>query len=139
MKGRTTLTDICALASSGLQNAHAPLPLTAHIIFCVIATFVYIIQYTRKSLNYYLYLLIAVDLTILTQFFEQDYFIIILGVAEIILLAMAFVSSRKNKKRLRQEAEEQLKKDEMEKGKADGEAVRADVRKINKEDIPREE
>ena len=55
------------LGKNSIQNVHAPLPLTAHIIFCVIATLLYLVQFKRKKMKYYIYLLAAVDLTLLTQ------------------------------------------------------------------------
>lgn len=114
---------ISILASNNIQNVHAPLPLVAHILFCVIATALYIVQYQRKKINYYIYLLIAVDLTLMTQFFTQDYVILAIAVAEIILLVMAFVSQWNYKKQQKMAMERKKQLAEMEKGKADGEAM----------------
>lgn len=122
---------LTAVTNTGTQNVHAPLPLKAHIIFCLIATVVYLIQFKRRGLNYYIYLTIAVDLTLATQFYTQDYVIMSLGVAEVILLAMAFVSQFKNKKKLKAEAEKKKQEEIMKKGENDGVAMKADVKKIS--------
>ena len=130
-----SFSEIALLSSRGLQNIHAPLPLPMHIVFCLLATLLYIVQFARKNYNYYLYLILAVDLTILTQFFEQDYVILVLGIAEIILLVMAFVSSRKIKKAQKQDEERQKREQEMKKG----EEARAEVtlKKISREEFLR--
>lgn len=117
------LDMISVLSNNNIQNVHAPLPLVAHILFCVIATALYIVQYQRKKINYYIYLLIAVDLTLMTQFFTQDYVIVAIAVAEIILLVMAFVSQWNYKKQQKMAMERKKQLAEMEKGKADGEAM----------------
>ena len=109
-----------SLAGSNLQNVHAPLPLPAHIAFCIIATALYVVQYKRKKINYYLYLLFAVDLTLVTQFSNEDYAILAVAVSEIILLVMAFLSSRKHKKALKQQEEKKKQEELMERGKRDG-------------------
>lgn len=114
---------ISILANNNIQNVHAPLPLVAHIAFCVIATALYVIQYKRKGINYYIYLTLAVDLTLMTQFFAQDYVILAIAVAEIILLVMAFVSQWNYKKQQKMAMERKKQLAEMEKGKADGEAM----------------
>ena len=111
------------LANETVQNVHAPLPLTAHMVFCAIATILYIVQYNTKKNKYYIYLLIAVDLTLVTQFYTQDYVIVAVAVAEIILLVMAFLSQRRYKKQLKLEAEREKQQAVMEQGKADGEAM----------------
>lgn len=86
------------LGKNSIQNVHAPLPLTAHIIFCVIATLLYLVQFKRKKMKYYIYLLAAVDLTLLTQIFSNDIAIIAIFIGEVILLVMAFLSNRMQKK-----------------------------------------
>lgn len=110
------LANLAALSKSQVQNVHAPLPLSAHIAFCVIATAVYLIQFKRKNQNYYLYLTIAVDLTLATQLFTQDYVILALGIAEIILLAMALISNIRYKKQLKISAEKEKQREIMQKG-----------------------
>ena len=110
--------------SNTVQNVHAPLPLEAHIGFCVIATVVYAIQFARKKINYYLYLLIAINLTLVTQFFEQDYVIGAVAIVEIILLVMAFVSSRKAKKAQKLAQEKEKQREIMAEGEKASEALK---------------
>lgn len=121
---------LSVLSNNNIQNVHAPLPLPAHIAFCVIASLLYIIQYKRIQINYYIYLLIAVDLTLVTQFYVQDYVIAAVGIAEIILLVMAFVSQRKHKKELKLLEEKEKQKEIMAEGENVGKAMRADVHRI---------
>lgn len=123
------------LTKTGTQNIHAPLPLTAHIIFCLIATALYIAQYKRKELNYYIYLTIAVDLTLATQFFSQKYVIMALGVAEIILLVMAFVSQHNDKKQAKVLAEKKKQEEIMKQGEDDGFAMTSQASKISDVDF----
>lgn len=127
------------LTANQLQNVHAPLPLKAHIIFCVIATVVYGLQFMRKKLNYYFYIILAVDLTILTQFYTQNYVIWALAVAEIILLVMAFVSQHNHKKKLKEEALKDKQKEIMQEGEKDGEAMRSAVENNTPDDAEKEE
>lgn len=116
---------LVSLAGNNLQNVHAPLPLPAHIAFCVIATALYIVQFKRKRINYYLYLLIAVNLTLVTQFSNEDYAVLAVAVAEIVLLVMAFLSSRKHKKALKQQEEKKKQAEIMARGQRDGESLSA--------------
>lgn len=85
-----------------IDNIFAPFSLTFHAIFCIFATILYSVQFYRKSYKHYFYLILAIDLTILTQFYTEKFFITCLGIAEIILLIMIFISmfkvSRRNKK-----------------------------------------
>lgn len=123
------------LTNNATQNVHAPLPLTAHIIFCVIATALYIVQFKRKDLNYYIYLTIAVDLTLATQFFTQKYVILALGVAEIILLVMAFVSQHNYKKQLKAQTEKAKQEEIMKQGEEDSVSMKVDLKKITDIDL----
>jgi predicted membrane protein len=67
----------------------------------VFATILYAVQFYRKKHNHYFYLILAIDMTILTHFYTQSVFITSLAAAETILLIMIFTSmikaSRKNK------------------------------------------
>lgn len=117
--------------ASAVQNVNAPLPLPAHLAFCAIATLLYIVQYSRKKENYYLYLLIAIDLTILTQFFEQDYVIYAIAIVEVILIVMAFVSSMRVKCAERKRRREEERLAQMEKGESDAAAFTVDVKKVS--------
>ena len=117
--------------ASAVQNVNAPLPLTAHLVFCAIATLLYIVQYSRKKENYYLYLLIAIDLTILTQFFDQDYVIYAIAIVEVILIVMAFVSSMRAKRAEKKRRMEEERLAQMEKGESDAKAFTVDVKKVS--------
>lgn len=101
-----------------IQNVYTPFPLTMHIIFCVLATVVYGLEFISKKSLHYMLLLIACDLTFVTQINTAKPTIIGLFFAELFLLIGAgFFSYKYNKK---------LKAEEGEKKKApkqDGDAV----------------
>lgn len=111
------------MLSSAKTLANAPMPMLPHFIFCIIATLVFGAQYIRKRSNYYIYLIIAVDLTLITQFFEQDMVIIAAFVGEVILLIMAAVSAITTKRAL---AAEQAKA-EKEAAMTEGAQARAEL------------
>lgn len=99
------------------------MPLAPHFFFCVIATLVFGAQFIRKRSKHYIYLVIAVDLTLITQFFSQDYVIIAAFAAEIILLVMAIVSARNTKKEILRQEEEKKKSIALQRGKNDAEKL----------------
>lgn len=81
-------------ANEGLQNVFTPFPMKMHLIFCVIATVLYLVQYYRKGSPHYLLLMFAADITFLTQteLCGRDGFITALGTAEVVLLTASIVS-----------------------------------------------
>lgn len=87
-----------------LQNVYAPLPLGMHIGFCVLATVLYAVLYMRRRKPSYLCLLVAVDLTIVTQFLTHSAVIATLFAAEVCLLAACVVFSIKASKQKKAEA-----------------------------------
>ena len=78
-------------AQTPMQNVYTPLPFTAHLIFCLVASAVYCTQYYRKKAPHYLLLALAVDGTFLTQINTDSWFITSLGVIEVGLLVAAAV------------------------------------------------
>ncbi len=86
------------LAKDNMQNVYAPLPLTAHIIFCALATLLYAVLFNRRGKRHYLIVMIAIDMTIMTQFWTDSVVIMALGISEVILLALAiFLGYKENK------------------------------------------
>lgn len=88
--------------SEGLQNVYTPLPFKIHLIFCIIATAVYIAQYVRKHAPHYLLIMLAVDATFVTQFCKGNIVITMLFILEICLLTAAGLLSHKYTKAMRQ-------------------------------------
>lgn len=84
--------------SNGMQNVYAPLPFTAHLIFCVLATLLYAVLFNRRGRKQYLILIIAIDMTLMTQFWTQDIVIFFIGFAELIMLTFAIVLSYRSGK-----------------------------------------
>lgn len=128
--------DLLILAyNNGIQNVHAPLPLPAHLIFCALATLLYTVQFQRKRLKHYIYLLVAIDLTLLTQFYDQSYVVIAIGIAEILLLVLTFVSMHRNKKELKRLELEKENQELEKKGEEDAKALTVKINKVKSDDI----
>lgn len=127
------------LASSGMQNVYTPLPFKMHFIFCVIATLLYLVQFYRKRSLYYLFIMAAIDLTFVTQYYTTKPVIIALFVAEIILIVCAVISSHKYNKRIKaenaQKEKELAQKKEMEKAFSDNEKKFVNNAFDDKEDL----
>ncbi len=101
---------------SKLQNVYAPLPLTAHLVFCALATLLYAVLYNRWGKRHYLIIMIAIDLTLMTQFWTSKVLIYALGICEIALLITAGVLAyRSNKEeKLRDEERRRSEKEREE-------------------------
>ena len=88
-------------AQEQLQNVYVPLPLKAHVIFCIIATIVYALEIYRKKSPHYALIMLAVDATLLMQAFPNSKMVIVLAVMETLLLggaiALAVWESKKRK------------------------------------------
>lgn len=96
-----------------MQNVYVPLPLKHHLIFCIIATIVYILEIYRKRSPHYLFVLLAVDATLLMHVFPGPAMVIVLAVLEVLLLgtalALSIIDSKKKKAALaaKQEKDEE--------------------------------
>lgn len=89
---------VTLLQAFALQNRFAPLAKNLHIIFCCLATVLFIILYFKyKKLSDALWL-IACDLTIILQFYGDKFTAGVIGVCEIILLAFIFIEYLKTAK-----------------------------------------
>lgn len=111
------------LAINVLQNRFAPLPMNLHIIFCILATALFLLLYFRtKKLSNIFWLLIC-DATIILQWFGDPVTAVGVGICEIVLFALLIVEMRKEKK-----AELSAKKDSGNKG----EEVEDDLSDIEK-------
>ena len=90
--------EIFASQSQGLQNIYTPFPFTMHLVFCIIATIVYLVQYKRKKSIHYLLLMLAVDATFVTQIYSSETIVTCLFFLEVALLtASAYFSHQYNK------------------------------------------
>lgn len=97
-------------ASEGMQNVYAPLPFIAHLVFCVLATLLYAVLFNRRGKKHYLVLMIAIDLTLMTQFWTQEIVIFAVGFAEVIMIIVAAVLAYQSAKE--DKAREERVKDE---------------------------
>lgn len=88
---------------NNMQNVYTPLPFKIHFIFCIIATLIYLTQYVRKHSLYYLFIMFAIDLTFVTQYFTSKPVIIALFIAEIILITLAVIFAYKYNKKVKLE------------------------------------
>ena len=80
-------------ANDQMQNVYVPLPFKAHLIFCIIATIVYALEIYRKKSPHYIFMMLAVDATLMMQFFNDSKAVVILAVIEGLLLGAAIVSA----------------------------------------------
>lgn len=94
---------------TSLQNVYTPFSFGMHLGFCIVATIVYGLQYYNKKSLHYLLLLIACDLTFVTQINTSKPVIAGLFVAEVLLLAGAAFFSFKYSKKLKAEENEKKK------------------------------
>ncbi|MCR5141365.1 MAG: hypothetical protein K6C68_02385 [Ruminococcus sp.] len=90
---------------TGMQNIFTPLTATAHMVFCIIATIVYMLQFYRRGSWHYLLLMLAVDLTFLTQtpVCRGQSSVAILGAVEAVILIAAFIVYLPYSKKLKAE------------------------------------
>lgn len=98
-------------AKDELQNVYVPLPLKVHVIFCIIATIIYILEIYRKKSPHYLFMMLAVDATLLMHAFPNSTMVAVLAVIEGVLLGaaitVAIIESKKRKARAALAAAEQ--------------------------------
>lgn len=116
-----------------VQNVYTPLPMSAHLIFCFIATGLYLLQYYRKGSVHYLLLMAAIDATFITQFWTSSIARALLGIAEIVLISLTIFYHVKYYKKQKaenaekiaalKEAEERAKAAEAEAEEADSDIV----------------
>lgn len=93
------MIEILTKTNSTMQNIYTALPTGMHLGFCVIATLVYGLQFIRKKSLHYLLLLIACDLTFITQIYVSYTVLAVLAVLEIGLLGASAVISFLNSKK----------------------------------------
>ncbi len=81
-----------------LQSRFAPLPMHLHIIFCVLATVLFIVIYLRnKKLSNIFWLLIC-DATLVLQWYGDKTTALGVGICEIVLFVLLVLELRKEKK-----------------------------------------
>lgn len=100
--------------STTLQNVYTPFSFKLELIFCVAATLVYGLQYITKKSPHYMLLLIACDLTMVTQINTSKPVMIGLFIAEVLLLTGAAVFSYRYNKRLKKAKGERKKAPKVE-------------------------
>ena len=81
-----------------VQNVFTPFPFPMHLGFCIAATIVYGIYYVKQKTIQHLLLLLACDLTFITQINTSKPALTFLFIAEVVLLlGAAFFSIKYNK------------------------------------------
>ena len=103
------MIEILAQTTTQMQNVYTPLPFKVHLIFCIIATIVYIAQYARRKAPHYLLIMLAIDATFVTQFCTESIIIAALFGLEVLLLAAAAVFSHRFNKALKEKGKEKDK------------------------------
>lgn len=84
-------------------NVLVPLPLPAHIIFCIVGTLYFGFRYYQKNYLYYLLLAVAIPSTLLIYMSNERWYFIALAIEEFILAVMIFVNMRKVEKQKKTE------------------------------------
>lgn len=103
------ITTLAQGLTNTLQNIYTPFSFGMELVFCVVATLVYGAQYLTKRSVHYLLMLIACDLTIVTQINTSKPVLAGLFVAEAALLTAAAVFAVKYSRRVKAEAGEKKK------------------------------
>lgn len=98
--------------TAALQSRFAPLPKNMHIVFCIIATVVFVALYIRKrKMVDFLWLLVC-DLPLILQFYGDSTTATVIGVCEVILLVAIFVFHLQDRKAARNQSEDDSQSDE---------------------------
>ena len=95
-----------------LQSRFAPLPKNMHIIFCIIATVVFLALYIRKRKISDLLWLFVCDLPLILQFYGDSTTAAVVGVCEVILLVAIFVFWLQDRKAAKKQAHDDSESDE---------------------------
>lgn len=103
------ISSLAQVLSNTLQNVYTPFSFGLEVVFCVAATIVYGAQYLSKNSPHYMFLLIACDLTIVTQINTSKPVLIGLFIAEVLMLSAAAFFSFKYNKSLKEKEEEKKK------------------------------
>ena len=114
------MINTLAEQATTVKSVYTPLSLGPHLVFCFIATLVYLALYYRRGSLHYLLIMFAVDATIITQYWTTTAAIVGLGVAEILLLGAAvyFYIIFAKKERAKAKKKEAARKEAEEKAKA---------------------
>ena len=102
------MLELFANNPAELQNVYTPLPFNIHFGFCLIATLIYLVQYWSKRSAYYLFVMIAIDLTFVTQYFTSKPVIWGLAIAEVLLIIAAIVSAYLHNKKIKAEKVDEI-------------------------------
>lgn len=95
------MIQLLAEQTQQLQNVCTPLPFKVHFCFCIIATVLYITQAVRKKSKHYIFIMFAIDLTFITQFWTSTWVIASLFAAEVVLLVLAGIFSHRYNRQIK--------------------------------------
>ena len=79
------------IITAALQSRFAPLPKNMHIVFCIIATVVFLLLYIRKRKIVDFLWLFVCDLPLILQFYGDARTAAVVGVCEVVILVAIFV------------------------------------------------
>lgn len=85
----------------GMQKRFAPLPLNFHIVLCLVVTVIFILLYLRYHKVKDILWMVAFDMILILQFYGDEKTATVIGIFEIILLALIFKEYLKDLKELR--------------------------------------
>lgn len=85
----------------GMQKRFAPLPLNFHIFLCLLLTVIFILLYLRYRKIKDILWMVAFDMILILQFYGDEKTATVIGIFEIILLALIFKEYLKDLKELK--------------------------------------
>ncbi len=94
-----------------MDNNIFPLPFGIHLVFVCIAIVLFIVRFAREKRLYQALMGVAVALTLLLYMNTSKVWYNILGVIELVLIVSAFVSTIKDKKKIKTEKTEETVKE----------------------------
>ncbi|MBQ8623132.1 MAG: hypothetical protein IJ424_01985 [Oscillospiraceae bacterium] len=122
-----------------LQSRFAPLPMNLHIIFCVLATVLFLVIYLRNKKMSNIYWMLICDATLVLQWYGDKLTALGVAVCEIVLFVLLILELKKEKKADAENAEKTSDKKEDEESVDDlsdiAKVVKAERKAINKEKI----
>lgn len=86
------------VVGAALQSRFAPLSISLHILFCIVATATFIANYIRYKKLIDIFWLIVCDLPVILQFYGDKTTAAVVGVCEVILLVSIYAMYLKEQK-----------------------------------------
>lgn len=86
------------LTTLALQSRFAPVSMNLHLIFCAVATVLFVVLYIKNKKLSDIYWLLICDTTLILQFYSDSVTATFVGICEVLLLALVIYQSSKETK-----------------------------------------